>query len=492
MKDLINNIIKKVYKEDSYNWNSSIKQLSVSNNEMVYIGWVTHYEYLNGYGFVADLFNNEKHFFHASEIGEDFFSTEHSSTKTKKNVLFYIHQELRGLTTRDEEYKKAQTEMREKNVEKMEVTLRSRFGLYSVLVEKGDRYPELISADISGFPYIRHEDIVCFRIKDKRAVSLHKPAFYKMHFLQNKNNYSSNHWVLLYNFIPSILQSIHYEGLDNIEDYLIEFRQKSLSTIQRIKNMDIKPYFNKDNYGIGLRIDYFPTTKDLDPNQLELILYKKSNELTDDFLIPLRSLYISENVDYYGRAPLSHLKNCVYEDYRKVFDDFYTEYSSDEYQNGKTDLVEKHFSHIKDEWLKDLDISHYSQTNHIKHYIEIIKYQIVNTLKNRMFFTRELISTDANRECFFKFENGLKYYGNRIKFVFHNYGEDNGISYELYTYDDKKYEHYKKMSEIHYQVDDKDYKKTSDIEKLNKELRQYVDSLFNEEMEKIIKEQCDS
>ena len=56
----------------------------------------------------------------------------------------------------------------------------------------------------------------------------------------------------------------------------------------------------------------------------------------------------------------------------------------------------------------------------------------------------------------------------------------------------KKYEHYKKRSEIHYQVDDKDYKKTSDIEKLNKELRQYVDSLFNEEMEKIIKEQCDS
>ena len=488
MTDLVKNIIEKIYKEKTYNWNSPIEQLSVSNSEKVYIGWVTEYEYLRGFGFVADLFNNEKHFFHVSEIGEDFFSTEHRITR--RDVLFYIHQELRCLATRDEVYKKAQVEMREKNVEKMEVSLHSRFGLYSVLVEKGDRYPELQSADISGFPYIRRHEIVCFRIKNNRAVNLHKPAFYKVDFLQSRNIYSSNHWVILNNFIPSILQSIQYEGPDSIEDYLSEFRQKSLSLIQRIKNMDIKPYFNKDNYGIRLHHYYFPTTKDHDPNQLELILYKKSKELTDEFLIPISSETISENVDYYGSAPLSYLKEYVYDNYRQAFDDFYEEYSSDKNKNCNTDLVEKHFSHIKEEWLKDLDISNYSQINHIKHYIYMIKCQIVNTLKKQMHFTSEYISTDVNRECVFSFENGLNYYGNRIKFEFHNY-MDSGTSYELLTYDDKKYERFKRRSEIFYQVIDKDYKSSSDIKTINNELHQCIESIFNVEMEKIIKEQCD-
>lgn len=86
MTDLVKNIIEKIYKEKTYNWNSPIEQLSVSNSEKVYIGWVTEYEYLRGFGFVADLFNNEKHFFHVSEIGEDFFSTEHRITR--RDVLF--------------------------------------------------------------------------------------------------------------------------------------------------------------------------------------------------------------------------------------------------------------------------------------------------------------------------------------------------------------------------------------------------------------------
>ncbi|MCI6900830.1 MAG: hypothetical protein MR827_03245, partial [Bacteroidales bacterium] len=72
----------------------------------------------------------------------------------------------------------------------------------------------------------------------------------------------------------------------------------------------------------------------------------------------------------------------------------------------------------------------------------------------------------------------------------HNY-MDSGTSYELLTYDDKKYERFKRRSEIFYQVIDKDYKSSSDIKTINNELHQCIESIFNVEMEKIIEEQCD-
>ena len=77
---------------------------NLQNEDFVYVGWISRYEYQRGFGLVVDLINNEEHFFHISDVGTDLFSC--NNNKIKELVLSHLLDELRYSFQKSERFKR--------------------------------------------------------------------------------------------------------------------------------------------------------------------------------------------------------------------------------------------------------------------------------------------------------------------------------------------------------------------------------------------------
>ena len=102
MTNTISNIVlKKNNLHNHMDWNCLPNS---SNEDFVYVGWISRYEYQRGFGLVVDLINNEEHFFHISDVGTDLFSC--NNNKIKELVLSHLLDELRYSFQKSERFKR--------------------------------------------------------------------------------------------------------------------------------------------------------------------------------------------------------------------------------------------------------------------------------------------------------------------------------------------------------------------------------------------------
>ena len=448
---------------------------SSNDDDFVYVGWIAKYDFLRGFGIVVDLMNNEEHFFHITEVGDDLFTCDNASIMDR--VLETLIFQLKYQKDFTDKWEMCKKEMEDKDIDKMEVSMSSRFGTYKFLYLKNKTYPEITQHNLSGYPYISPGQIICFKIKEGKAIGIHNPFLYKFQLLKNRDIYSSAIWNLLFNYIPSLLYTIQFEGSYDLDSELSLFREKAKPYIEQIKQFDISPYKNVDNYSIRLESSYYPTVKDSDPNQLFLIISRKK-ELDDEFVthstfhVPL-----TETVEYYGRASLEYLQHFVNDEYKKEFDDFYKEYkiySRDQKLNYDT-IVEKHFGAVKIKWL-EYYISKYSDSEHLIFYLRKLKYDFLRKIKESCRFKVNSIKTDFfdDGNYVFEFDKSLPYYGYKVEII---HKKDH---YELYTYDESYKGYYKGkhyIGHMYFYNQDLDYRRLFSTNIMN-EFYSYIDLQF--------------
>lgn len=483
MNDLKNIVLRKLELDNILNWNSDLG--SSYDDDFIYVGWIAKYDFLRGYGIVADLINNEEHFFHITEVGDDLFTCY--NINIRNTVLDHLLFQLRFNYERIGGCKKCKKEMKDKDMNKMEISLSCRFGTYKLLFLKNRSYPEITKHNLSGYPYIAPGQIICFKIKDGKAFGIHNPFFYKFQLLKNRDIYSSATWNLLFNYIPSLLYTIQYQSVYDLERELSFFREKAKPFIEQIKQFDIAPYKNLDNYSIRLKSSCYPTVKDSDPNELYLEI-SRNKELNDEFVTHSTfCVTLTGTVEYYGNAPMEYLQHFVYDEYKKEFDDFYKEYKtySKEHNFDYQSLIEKHFLPVKKKEI-EYYISKYSEAEHLAYYLRKLKYDFIRNLKDKCCLGLKIIKPDFfdDGDYIFEFEKSLPYYGHKIEII---HKKD---IYQLYTYDESYKGYYKGkhyIGQMYFTNQDADYTMLFNKD-INTELYSYIDNQFEKVITDCIEE----
>ena len=484
MKEILYKIAEELDFNLNDNWNSEINTINYNNDEMIYVGWIVKYEFLRGYGFIADLINNEKHFFHVSDVGEDLFTKQNSNNDDL--TLHSLLDELRHNFYKNPDYIDYQKELQRKGLDNIEVSANCRFGSYKLNIEKYPKIPMIIDSNLSGFPCLYQGQIVCFTLDNGKVTNIHKPQFYKSKLICQKNNYNNDLWSLLFHFIPSVLYKIKYEGFEDINEEICKYREQILSKIQDVKQYDILPLTDINNYALNLEIDYHPTTRDGDdPNTL--VLYCKPLIHVDEYISSCFSwrIQLTPTIDYYGEAPITYFSDIVFDEYKKSFDEYL------EKRKGKTfaernSLVEDCFNNIKKQRINHL-VSDYSSYNHLLFYINKLKSQFVN----RCILLVENVCPDFySYDVKFEFKNDLDYYGNKIEFKFSNL-QYTKPSYKVYTYDNSFKGRYKGkhfINEIQLEDNnDVNIIKNEILRTMNKELHDYLEAKFDLLVEEVMK-----
>lgn len=485
MNNLHNIVLSNLELNYFFNWNSDLGFQHDCDDDLVYIGWIQEYNFIRGYGYVADLINNEKHFFHYSEIGEDLYSCDHISIK--KIVLDYILFQIKSQFRETDEWKTLKKELGEKNIDNIEISKKNRFGSYKILVSNNKGNVEISQYNFSGYPFISPAQIVCFKIQEGKVIGIHNPFYYKYHLLKNRDKYSPTIWNLLFNYVPSLLYSIDYKGIDNLEKELFSFREKAKQYIKQIKQFDIRPYKELNNYNLKLKTSYHPTVKDSDPNKLYLEILRKK-ELEDEFVTHSTiQIPLTKTVFCYGQATMDYLQYYINDEYKKEFNSFYEEYKNcRKSQNfDYTALIEKHFQPLKKKWI-DCFISKYSESEHLKFYLRKLKCEYIKNLKEICRFDVNKIKPlfFNNDDYVFSFEKSLPHYGYKVEIIHTN------CNYKLYTYDDRYNGYFKGkhfIGQMYFGNMDSDYNKI-DIIKINNELYSFIDSQFEIVIEDCVKE----
>ncbi len=477
MNDLKNIVLRKLELDNILNWNSDLG--SSYDDEFIYVGWIARYDFLRGYGMVVDFMNNDEHFFHITELGDDLFTCDHLSIRSIVLDHLLLQLKIDG-------WKKCKKEIKDKNMDNMEISLSCRFGTYNLLFINNKSYPEITQHNLSGYPYIAPAQIICFKIKDGNAVGIHNPFFYKFQILKNRDIYSSATWNLLFNYIPSLIYTIQFQGSYDLDRELSLFREKSKPYIEQIKQFDIGPYKNLDNYSIELKSSYFPTVTDSDPNQLFLEI-SRNKELNDEFVtystfrVPLTG-----RVEYYGRASLEYLQHFVADEYKKEFDDFYNEYKaySKVHNFNYQSITEKHFLPVKKKEI-EYCISNYSKADHLAHYLRKLKFDFIRNLKESCRFDVKKMTPDFSDEGNYIFEyDKIINYNYKVEII---HKKD---YYQLYRYDDSYKGHYKGkhyIGKMYFYNQDADYSRLCNKD-INTELYSYIDNRFEKVIADCIEE----
>lgn len=467
---------------DHKDWNNT---QSLAHNDIVYVGWVSRYEYLRGFGIVIDFLDNEEHFFHVSELGEDLYTCNNDDIKSL--TINHLLDDLRFSFYKTKKFKNLKSELIRKNKSEIETEVTTRFGKYKMVIDNGPIYPLIKEYDLQGFPFVYYAQIICFRLKDGKAIEIHTPKYYTSELLNNKNVYSHTLWNLLFRFIPDVLYSVEYKGVENIEDEVTVFRQESAKIVEYVKNFDIEPYKNLDNYKLSLQFDYHPTVKDSDPNQLNLVIIRNV-ELNDQYIgFPKICVPLTPNFEYYGSAPHHYYMMMIYGEYKDKYESYYKECKESKDNVDRSTLLEKYFYEVKKDKISYY-ISSYSKINHLKELLSNLKYKFIKSIIEKSNFSIKHFHPDfydSTNDYLFKFDRDLTYYGSKVQII------HNKNLYQLYTYDHTYEGRYKGKHYIgkgYFKDKDTYYWWSNHERSLNNELKSYIDSLFNQVIEQISNE----
>lgn len=483
MTNTISNIVlKKTNLHNHMDWNCLPNS---SNEDFVYVGWISRYEYQRGFGLVVDLINNEEHFFHISDVGTDLFSC--NNNKIKELVLSHLLDELRYSFQKSERFKRLKSECANHGLKEIDVSVSSKFGRYKVCVDEKLSYALIKDHSLNNYPYLHYAQIICFKLKEDKAVEIHTPNYFVLELLKNKHVYPNNLWNLLFRFVPDILFSIEYNGPDHIDDVICSFKQKSNHIVDYVKQFDIEPYRKLDNYTLSTEFSYYPTVKDSDPNQLYLVIIRNS-ELKDKHIgypkieIPLTPLF-----DYYGQAPHHYYMSELYDEYKEKYQNYYNEYKESNGQIEKNSLLNKYFHQEKIKWI-EYYTSSYSRIEHLKQLLWELKNEYLSSIEKSIFFSIKKIYPDfykSSNKYVFEYDDYSHFYGYKIELIHKN------DHYQLFTYDRSYNGRYKGKHYIgnSYFNDNNTFYSWSCIERdLNKELHLYLCSLFDNAIEQIVSE----
>lgn len=479
MKTIINKIAKGIDFNLSENWHGECNNQHTNDDEMIYVGWVHIFDYLRGFGFIADLINNEEYYFHVSSIGEDLYSNK--SPKNDELSLKCLLEQLQHKYYKSTDYKDCQLQLKQKNTEEIVTTSSCRFGTYRIAVRTNPKMPNVVESDLSNYPHIFPGQVVCFTIEDGKATNVHKPTFYISQLLKYRGSYSDNVWSLLFHFIPRVLYSIKYQGFDNIDEELDKYKEKMNSFLLNVKQFDLDSMKDIDNYKIGLSIDYHPSKSDSDPNTL--CLNCKFQNSSDEYILMAFSenIGITPTIEYYGEAPLEYFEDIVYDEYKEAFNRLLNERNSIRKNKGYCDdslLTEKYFSDVKEQWVNSF-IANYSSQNHLLFYLNKLKNQFLNSCN---LYAESINPEIYSNDILFEFNRALPYYGNKIEFKFSNLMWSKPY-YSLYTYDSSYEGYYKGKHYINdIELEDNDYYYTLHnhiLTSMNKELNDYLVSKFD-------------
>ena len=457
-------------------WENNIKASDSNTEETIYVGWITKFDYLRGYGFIADLINNDEHYFHVSSIGKDLYSNKSIKNKelSKKSLL----EQLEYHFYKSNDYKKCQAKIQNEQTDDMETVSTCRYGTYKICVPKYPKVPRIIEDELSDFPHLFSGQIVCFNVEDGKAANIHNPIFYTSQLLKNKDKYSNDIWNLLFHFIPRVLYSIKYKGFHDIQKEIENCKKEIRSIIQTIKQFDLKPYKDVNNYTLELEKNYSPTVKDSDPNYLSICC--KTNNDADEYISSKFSWWqaITPTIEYYGEAPIEYFKDIVFDDFQKPFHR-YLEKRKTIGSSERQVLVEECFKDFKEKWIKSF-VEQYSSHDHLLFYLNKQKSSLIN----QCCFTIDTIIPNfiCSSNITFKFSKSLAYYGYKMEFIIPNKLYTNGF-YQLYTYDETYQGHYKGKHFINeIQFEEKDYYYTLKnviLKSMNMELKSYIEKEFD-------------
>lgn len=481
MTDTISDIV--LQKKDLQNhidWNS----LPTSTcSDMVYVGWISRYEYQRGFGLVVDFINNEQHFFHVSDVGSDLFSCKND--KIIELTLSHLLSELRYSFQKSERFKILKSKCENNGLNEIETTISSKFGNCKAIVYKELSYSVIKEHNLSKFPYLHYAQVICFRLKEGKAVEIHEPKFYTADLINNKAAYSNNLWNLLFRFVPDVLYTIEYNGRDSIDEDICSFKHKSNQIVEYVKRFDIEPYRKLENYTLSTEFSYYPTARDSDPNQLFLVIIRNS-ELDDKYVqYPKIRIPLTSSFDFYGQAPHHYFMSMIYDEYKVKYENYYNEYKASNGTVDKSEILNKYFYDEKEKWIQYYTSS-YSRVEHLKHLLRYLKNEYLASIKKSIFFSIKRIYTDfesSSKNYVFEFDHYNHYYGFKIEII----RKDD--HYQLFTYDETYNGRYKGKHYIgdSFFNDNNTFYMWSQIEReLNKELHLYLSSLFDKVIEQIL------
>lgn len=482
IKDIILN---ELNLNDFKNWNNK-SDLS-SDDIMIYVGWISKYDYVRGYGFIVDLIDYKEHFFHVSDLSADLFNTDDIYNYHSDFILNRFKMDLDASIRKSKLYEKYKRKMLDENIEVLQVKQESRFGTYKIIFKKHGEY---VSFDIedgvfTGIPNLIKGQIVCFRLVDDKAKYINIPPAYKHNLLNNCSRYSNELWDLLFSFIPSLLCTIEYEGFDLIDEQIEIYRKKIEPKIKMIKNLNLNKYINLDNYTLNLENYNGATTRDWDPNFLTLSCDCKDADDSYTLSHFSKRVEIAYESSYGSVKTLDYSINSVKNDYREE----YINYVKDCMNGVVGNLVERNFRKTKEQWKNEF-LSKYSREDHLLYYLNSLKQDFIKSCH----FTTKHVRPEFDRssEIVFKYNNSLKRYGNTIEFSRTTNGRYYGIeyynlNYSLSYYDFDRHNKLNKYSICFLYINGRD-KDMDNIDRLNWLLKKKLEERFNEFIEECLNE----
>ena len=101
--------------------------------------------------------------------------------------MSHLLDELRYSFQKSERFKRLKSECANHGLKEIDVSVSSKFGRYKVCVDEKLSYALIKDHSLNNYPYLHYAQIICFKLKEDKAVEIHTPNYFVLELLKNKH-----------------------------------------------------------------------------------------------------------------------------------------------------------------------------------------------------------------------------------------------------------------------------------------------------------------